>query len=283
MTAPRYIKGLSEIADGFDALLCDAWGVVHNGVEPLGSAPDAMAEFRDRCGPIVIITNAPRPGSIITAQLDRIGVRRDAWDAIATSGDATRAAIAAHLPGAAFRLGPDKDDALYEGLDVAFAPVDAADFIVCTGLFDETGEAPDDYRPLLTAAAARGLPMVCANPDVVVRWGDKLVWCAGALADLYQSLGGAVVYGGKPHPPIYDLAVAAAERAAGRPLDRSRILAVGDGVKTDILGARRNGLPALYVAGAGGVHDGDQDEQAVIAALATEGADAAYWSTELAW
>jgi HAD superfamily hydrolase (TIGR01459 family) len=280
---PRAISGLREIADAFDAMLCDAWGVIHNGVAPLGGAPDAMAQFRAAGKPVIIITNAPRPGAIIPPQLARIGVRRDAWDAVATSGDATRALIRAQGAGPVFRLGPDKDDAMYEGLYVTFAPIEDARFIVCTGLFDELNEQPQDYVPMLAPAAARGVTMVCANPDIVVRLGGRLIWCAGALAELYEQLGGAVVYGGKPHPPIYDLAITAAERAAGRQLDRSRILAVGDGVKTDILGARRAGIPALYIAGDGGVHDGAADQASVERVLAGEGADAAFWSKGLAW
>jgi len=283
MTAPRHIDGIGEIADGFDAILCDAWGVIHNGVTPLGGAPDALAQFRASGRPVIVLTNAPRPGAIIPGQLDRIGVRRDAWDGVATSGDATRAAIRAALPGPAFRLGPDKDDSLYEGIDVDFAPLEAARFIICTGLFDELRESPADYRAMFAGAVARGLPMVCANPDIVVRWGDRLIWCAGALAELYEALGGAVVYGGKPHAPIYALALAEAERLAGRALDRRRVLAIGDGVKTDILGANRNGFPALYIAGEGGVHDGARDASSIERALVHEGASAAYWSTGLSW
>jgi HAD superfamily hydrolase (TIGR01459 family) len=280
---PVFLSGLQEIADGFDAMLCDAWGVIHNGVAPLGGAPDAMAQFRAAGKPIIIITNAPRPSEIIPPQLARIGVRPDAWDAIVTSGDATRSLIRAQAEGPVFRLGPDKDDAMYEGIGARFAPIEAARFIVCTGLFDEMREEPEDYVSMLAPAAERGVVMVCANPDIVVRLGGRLIWCAGALAELYERLGGAVVYGGKPHAPIYDLAIAAAERAAGRKLDKSRILAVGDGVKTDMLGALRSGIPSLYIAGSDGVHAGAADEAAVVAALASEGADAAYWSTGLVW
>ena len=257
LSAPPVIEQLSAVAGGYRALLCDAWGVIHNGVELFPGAAEALLRFRAERGPVVILTNAPRPSSIIPAQLDRLGLPRDAWDAVVTSGDATRAEIAKRLPGRAFRIGPGKDDGLYDDLDVAFAAVEDADFIICTGLEDELSEHPDDYRARLGPAAARGLPMICANPDVIVRWGGRLIWCAGALAQLYEQLGGAVVYGGKPHAPIYDLALAAASRAAGAAIEKAQILAVGDGLNTDIAGAAAQGIDAVYVSGDGGIHDGE--------------------------
>lgn len=283
MTAPRFIKGLAEIAGDYDAILCDAWGVIHNGVSIFPGVDRALSEFRRARGPVVILTNAPRPSSIIPAQLDRVGLSRAAYDDVVTSGDATREAIRRFSPGAAFRLGPDKDLALYEGLDVEFAPIEDADFIVCTGLFDDARETPADYAAMLAGAASRRLPMVCANPDIVVRWGDRLIYCAGALAETYEKLGGDVVYGGKPHAPIYDLAMAALEGSLNRPLDRRRTLAIGDGVKTDIAGANANGFPALFIAGVGGVHDGAGDDASIAGALAGAGVRAQYASTELCW
>jgi HAD superfamily hydrolase (TIGR01459 family) len=283
MTSPRFIRRLSEIADRYDALLCDAWGVIHNGVRLFDGVEAALSEFRNRRGPVVILTNAPRPNAIIPPQLDRIGLPRRAYDAVVTSGDATRAAIESLLPLSAYRLGPDKDDALYEGLTIEFAPIERAGFIVCTGLVDDSRETPEDYAGLLASAAARKLPMVCANPDIVVRWGDRLIYCAGALAEVYERLGGAVIYGGKPHAPIYDLAFERLEKGAGRALERRRVLAIGDGVNTDIAGANRYGCPALFVAGDGGVHAGDQDQRSIAAALTHAGVRADYASTGLLW
>lgn len=279
----KALARLSDIADDYDALLCDAWGVIHNGVELFAGVEEALVKFRESRGPVIVLTNAPRPSSIIPAQLDRIGLSREAYDAVVTSGDATRAAIEKFLPAPAFRLGPDKDDKLYEGLDINFAPVDVAGFIACTGLFDDQHETPDDYRDLLGRAAARDLPMVCANPDIVVRWGGRLIYCAGALAEIYERLGGAVIYGGKPHAPIYDLAARKVDEAAGRPIGRKRILAIGDGAATDIAGANRNGFPALFVAHEGGVHAGAAEQSSIAAALAKTGARADYWTTGLAW
>jgi len=255
----KIISGLSEVAPGYEALLCDAWGVIHNGVALFPGAAEAMIRFRETRGPLVILTNAPRPSSIIPAQLDRLGLPREAYDAIVTSGDATRDEIVRRLPAKAFRIGPEKDDPLFDGLEIEFAPLDEAGFVICTGLVDDQRETPDDYRQTLRETAERGLPMICANPDIVVNWGGRMIWCAGALAEIHKDYGGEVVYGGKPHAPIYRLAFAAAEKARGCDIDTTRVLALGDGLKTDILGANRAGIGAVLVTGAGGVHDADGD------------------------
>ncbi|HXI87718.1 MAG TPA: TIGR01459 family HAD-type hydrolase [Parvularculaceae bacterium] len=281
MQNPPFIEHLAEIAPRYDALFCDAWGVVHNGVKLFDGVEEALLRFRREQGPVVILTNAPRPSSIIPRQLDRLGLSREAYDSVATSGDATRAEIAARLPARAFRLGPDKDDALYEGLDARFAPIEEAGFIVCTGLFDERGETPDDYRPMLAGAAERGLAMICANPDIVVRLGERLIYCAGALAKVYEELGGEVVYAGKPYKPIYDLALAKVEEARGGPVAPSRVLAIGDGARTDIAGANARGFDAVFIAGAGGVHEGE--EEAIGASLAKVGATAVAVMEKLQW
>ena len=283
MTTPKVISSIADIAEDYDALLVDAWGVIHNGVELFEGVGDAMASFRKARGPVAILTNAPRPSSIIPAQLDRIGLPRQAYDAVIASGDTTRAAILSFLPAPAYRLGPEKDDPLYEGVGIDFAPFEDARFIVCTGLVDDQTQTPEDYRELLARAAARRLPMVCANPDIVVRWGGRLVWCAGALAEIYQTLGGKVIYGGKPHAPIYDLALKRINAIAGAEIPRSRILAVGDGVKTDIAGANAQGIDALFIFGAGGVHEGAADAVAAAKALDEAGADARYVAKALNW
>ncbi|GAB4532034.1 MAG: TIGR01459 family HAD-type hydrolase [Amphiplicatus sp.] len=283
MTEPVFIERLSAIAGRYDALLCDAWGVIHNGVALFDGAAAALGAFRKERGPVVILTNAPRPSSVIPPQLDRLGLPRAAYDAVVTSGDATRAQIAARLPAPAYRIGPEKDDPLFAGLDIRFAPLGEAAFVICTGLRDEMREEPEAYRSLLEAAAARRLPMICANPDVVVRFGDRLIWCAGALARIYEELGGVVEYGGKPHPPIYGLALGEAEAARGRPLAHSRVLAIGDGLYTDIAGANAQGFDAVYVFGSGGVHDGGDGAKGAAASLSQAGAAAAAVMERLQW
>lgn len=281
--APPLLNSLAAIAGNYDALLCDAWGVIHDGVRLFEGVSDALCEFRRTRGPVIILTNAPRPSSVIPGQLDRIGLPRSAYDTVVTSGDATRALIAARLPGSAVKIGPGKDDPLFDGLDIQFVGAGAADFIMCTGLRDEFNENPEDYRAELAAAAPRGLPMICANPDKFVNWGGRKIWCAGALAEIYEELGGPVAYGGKPHAPIYELARLRAAEIAGAPISRERILAVGDGLGTDILGANRQGLDVVYVVGAGGVHDGASDADAIAEALRRAGLSARAAMERLAW
>lgn len=283
MTKFELIDGVGALAERYDALLCDAWGVIHNGVELFPGAAEAMVRFREGGRAIIILTNAPRPSSVIPAQLDRLGLPRDAYDAVVTSGDATRAEIERRLPAPAYRIGPEKDDPLFEGLDINFASLEDAGFIICTGLRDDHREAPEDYQDLLEQAAARALPMVCANPDIVVNWGGRLIWCAGALAEIYAGLGGEVVYGGKPHAPIYRLAMERTADVLGRHPEKSRVLAIGDGVKTDIEGANRQGVDAIFVAGDGGVHEGGAEPETIRMRLEEAGVHAMAAAEALRW
>lgn len=280
------INGLAEVADRYDSILCDIWGVVHNGRAAFPQAVDALVQFRARGGRVVLITNAPRPKDVIFPQLDRLGVPRDAYDDIVTSGDATRAELALRAPGPFFKLGPDKDLGLWEDLTLNFTALEDARFIACTGLVDDLTETPDDYHDLLARAAALGLDMICANPDIVVQFGDRLIYCAGALAELYERLGGRVVMAGKPFAAIYRLAFARLAELAG-PIEPGRVLAVGDGVKTDVKGAAQAGLDCLFVAT--GIHGDDVlgpdglDPARIDAALSREQVRAAWSATGLAW
>ena len=206
LTTP-IISSIAALARNYDALLCDAWGVIHDGVRLFDGAAEALVAFRRERGPVVILTNAPRPCSVIPAQLDRLGLPRTAYDAVVTSGDATRAEVEKRRGQNAFRIGPAKDEELYRDLAVRFAPLERADFIICSGLDDDSRDEPEQYRKLLVDAAERRLAMICANPDIVVRFGGRLIYCAGALAELYEKLGGSVVYAGKPHAPIYELSL----------------------------------------------------------------------------
>jgi HAD superfamily hydrolase (TIGR01459 family) len=249
------ISGLSLLAGRYDVLLCDVWGVVHNGREAFPGACAALTRWIAQAGPVILISNAPRPEAAVAAQLDSLGVPREAWTAIVTSGDVSRDLLAARAPGPAWRIGPAKDDPLFEGLGLEFSDPEKAKFIACSGPNDEETETPEDYRQALSAAAARGLTMICANPDVLVQRGDRLIYCAGALAQIYKALGGHVIEAGKPYPPIYDLALERAAQALGAGHDRLRVLAVGDGVATDLAGAKAQGLDVLFVAD--GVHAPD--------------------------
>jgi len=235
-----------QLADRYDVVFCDVWGVVHNSVIAFPEAADALGRFRRKGGAVVLITNAPRPGEVVLRQLDRLGMPRASYDGIVASGDVTRGIIAKRR-GAIHHLGPERDLPIFEGLEVEFAPLERADFTVCTGLFNDEGETPDDYRDLLSAMRARNLFMLCANPDLVVERGHKLLYCAGALADIYHSLGGEVLYAGKPHPPIYEEALAKAQTALARAVTPDRVLAIGDSIRTDLKGARAFGIDCLFV------------------------------------
>ncbi|TAK48338.1 MAG: TIGR01459 family HAD-type hydrolase [Xanthobacteraceae bacterium] len=249
----RFLDHLRELSASFDVLLCDVWGVIHNGVAAFPEPCEALARFRAGGGTVVLITNAPRPAASVEQQLRRLHIGSDVYDAIATSGDVTRHFIADHAGKAAFHLGPPRDQPLFDDLDVAFAAeAGEADYIICTGLFDDETETPETYRALLEDARARNLAMVCANPDLVVERGHKLIYCAGALAELYRTLGGDVTFGGKPHAPIYEQALAQAAERRGAPVARERVLAIGDSVRTDLAGANNFGVACLFVSA--GIH-----------------------------
>jgi HAD superfamily hydrolase (TIGR01459 family) len=288
MSPPRLIAGLAEIAGDYDALLCDVWGVVHNGRERFAEACAALARFRGERGPVILISNAPRPGDDVLPQLAALGVPAETFDALVTSGDATRTLLAERAPGPAWAIGPARDAPLYEGLGLAFTGPENAAFIACTGPEDDTRETPEDYRARLAPCAARGLVMICANPDRVVQRGAQLIYCGGALAELYETLGGPVVMAGKPHAPIYELALAEAEARRGRPLDRTRVLSIGDGVATDLAGAAAERLDALFIAH--GIHasellgaNGALEPTRLEAFLAREGGRARYAMAALGW
>ena len=289
MTLPHALNGLSDIAADYDILLCDVWGVIHNGRESWPAACEALARFNRDHGHVVLISNSPRPGPGVVDQMDGLAVPRDTWRAVVTSGDATRRELALRAPGPAWIIGPDRDGPLYDGLglDVARGAEDAA-FISVTGMIDDETETPEDYRDRLAAGAARDLELICANPDRVVQRGDRLIWCGGALADLYESLGGRVTMAGKPFGPIYDLALKQAADLLGEPVNRSRVLCIGDGVITDVLGANRQGLDCLFIAQ--GIHgdaargpDGRLDPARAADLLKAETTYARYAALDLTW
>jgi HAD superfamily hydrolase (TIGR01459 family) len=288
MTAPQTVSRLSDIADRYDVLLCDVWGVIHNGRESFPQACAALATFARERGPVVLISNAPRPSADVLPQLDALGVPRAAWQAFVSSGDATRILLAERAPGPAWAIGPERDAPLYAGLGLDFSGPEDAAFISCTGPEDDERETPEDYRERLTLCAKRGLTMICANPDKVVQRGDKLIYCGGALADLYVGLDGPVLMAGKPYAPIYDLCIAEAEALLGRAVDRRRILCIGDGIPTDVRGASDQGLDCLFIAS--GIHgaetlgaDGRPDPALTAALLAREGAHAPLAMGMLSW
>lgn len=256
-----FIEGFSPLAPAYDVVLCDIWGVLHNGVAAFPEASDALSRFRAGGGRVALITNAPRPGSAILPFIQRLGVSGDAYDDIVTSGDLTRERIAARAGQTVFHIGPERDAPIFEGLPVRFADADSADYVVCTGLFDDERETAENYRNVLARLRGRDRFMLCANPDLVVERGDRLIHCAGAVADLYVSLGGQVFYAGKPHGPIYEQALGKVDRRGAVP--KQRVLAIGDSIRTDLTGAAGFGIDALFVTAGihaeefGGRHDPD--------------------------
>ncbi|MGB0907152.1 MAG: TIGR01459 family HAD-type hydrolase [Maricaulaceae bacterium] len=279
MTDFQNISGLGQIADDYDALLCDIWGVIHNGKEAFKEACEALERFRADRGPVILISNSPRPSVAIPEQFAQIGVPGELYDAIVTSGDATVDELSRRAPGPAFKLGPERDDGLYENIEMNFCELGDAAFISCTGLFDDATETPEDYREMLTEARDMGIPLVCANPDVQAKRGDQLIYCGGALAQLYEKLGGETVYAGKPHEPIYRLSRAWLREILGYDLTGDRVLTIGDNIHTDLLGAQREDYDCLFVAN--GVHQGNEDK--LRALLREHGISARYMAPTLIW
>jgi len=278
------INGLSAIADDYDALLCDVWGVLHNGVRAHPGAAEALSRFR-AIGPVVLMTNAPRPSGPVVEQLEALGIARDAYDAIVSSGDVVRAHLMDTAVRRVWHIGMDRDLPLYEGLDITLADTPAAaEIVVLAGLRDDGAETAEDYREELSGLVALGLPMACANPDIVVERGGELLPCAGALALLAEELGGTVLQFGKPHAPIYERAL---QEVRQRAPSARRALVVGDGLPTDITGANRQGFDALFITD--GIHAeeigvrGAPDPARVAARLAAEELTAAHFAPRLTW
>jgi HAD superfamily hydrolase (TIGR01459 family) len=245
---PPILPGFADFARGFDVALCDIWGVVHGGVHAFAPACDALTRFREKGGTVILVSNAPRPGAAVVPQLDGLGVPRSAWDGLVTSGDVARAFIEKERGRPYFWLGPERDGPLFEGLGAAPVPFDQAEWIVCTGLIDDETETPDSYADLLAQARRRDMEFLCANPDLVVERGGKLIYCAGAIGQAYERLGGPTVYAGKPDRPIYDAALGVAASIRRARTDLSRVLAIGDALRTDIAGATKLGCASLFVA-----------------------------------
>jgi HAD superfamily hydrolase (TIGR01459 family) len=255
MTTLRFAESLRDLVACVEVVLSDIWGVVHNGLVAFPEACEALHSFRRQGGIVILITNAPRPADSVQRQLRKLGVADDIYDAIVTSGDLTRHFVAGHRDRKVFWIGPERDNSIYRGLDAVLSPLEQADYIVCTGLFDDETETAEDYRGMMLQARERKLTLICANPDIVVERGDRLVYCAGAVAELYRELGGEVIFYGKPHRPIYERAMELAGERKGHPMQLNRVLAIGDSVRTDLAGAHGFGIDCLFVTR--GIHAED--------------------------
>ena len=285
MKAPKILTGFAEIAADYDAVLCDIWGVLHNGRAPFDGVDDALEAYRNQGGKVLLLSNAPRPGETALKRLDTIGNRKTSYDGILTSGDATRAKLTelGQSGKSCCHIGPEKDADLIAGLDIEFTEIERADVVLFSGMYDDMTESPQDYQPLLTEMQARGLPMICPNPDRTVQFVDKVIYCAGAVAELYETMGGQVIWMGKPYPVVYTRAQTLLAEMTG--MDAPRVLAIGDGPKTDIPGAAAAGIDALFItgglAGASGAKLDTAEDIATV--LAEENTQSAFAMRHLIW
>ncbi len=288
LVAPRRVSGLSELALEYDLILCDIWGVVHNGLKAFPAACEALRLARVNGASVVLVSNAPRPNGFIATMLDRLAVPAGTYDAIVTSGDVTRTLLA-ERPGARLHhIGPARDIGTFDGLDLTITGPEEADLVCCTGLFDDEVETPADYVEQLTRLRDRGLTFICANPDIVVERGSKLVYCAGAIAQEYEKLGGTAIYCGKPHKPVYDMALATARALRPEGIRDGRVLCIGDALRTDIIGATAAGFDSLFIAS--GIHaeelnalEGAEPDHAALANLFSGHAHPRGVMPRLAW
>ena len=247
-TATSFVRSFADIAGDYDLVLCDVWGVLHDGLKAFPAAGEALTRFREKGGRVVLVSNAPRPGAVVTRQLDDYGVPRTAYDDVRTSGDLSRAIVAENGARPFHHIGPERDLGLFGGLEGRATTLEEAEYVVCTGLFDDETETAETYADTLEAMRERDLLMICANPDLVVERGHQLIVCAGAIAAAYEDLGGRTITPGKPHRPIYDAALALGEELLGRPVDRRRVIGVGDAIRTDVAGGHGAGIDTLLVA-----------------------------------
>ncbi len=247
VTALRFADRLRDLTSGVDVILSDVWGVIHDGVHGFPEACKALRTFRAHGGTVIMITNAPRPADSVQRQLRKMEISDETYDAIVSSGDLTRNFVASRLEQPLLQIGPERDNPMFRGLDVKFTTLENAEYIVCTGPYDDEVETEENYRGMMEEALKRNLTFVCANPDMVVERGHRLITCAGAIAELYRSLGGEVIFYGKPHRPIYDRALELAAEKRGGTTPSNRILAIGDSVRTDLTGANLMGLDCLFL------------------------------------
>lgn len=245
----RRIDGLSEVAGFYDGVILDLWGVVHDGVKPFADTTETLQELKRSKRIVWLLSNAPRRAHVVAKHLEDMGVGANLYDGLLTSGEATFLALRekyiAKWGRKCFHLGPARDKSVYEGLDLDIVTdLKEADFVLNSGIYDHFNDTAEKYAPLLEEAAAKNLPMICANPDKVVYVGDRLVLCPGTLAQMYEKMEGQVTWFGKPHRAVYSMALAA--------MGVRKVLAVGDSMETDVAGATGAGMDAAFVVS--GIH-----------------------------
>lgn len=276
------LSGISAMQPPACAWICDIWGVIHNGVAAFPAAVEACVKFRAGGGHVIFVSNAPRPSDGVVLQLNALGVPNSAYDAVLTSGDVTRECLADWQHSPTLHIGPQRDLTLFAGLDIPLVEQALAQRVLCSGLYDDTTETPEHYRVLLCALGKRKVPMLCANPDIKVDRGGKIIYCAGAVAGLYAELGGVVDYAGKPHAPIYVTARKMLTQLAGRELANLEIVAIGDGIQTDIPGGIAAGFRTVYISSA--IHlDAPMTPQALLTLFPNTGDQPDVAMEQLAW
>ncbi len=278
-----HFEHIAALAANYPAIACDVWGVVHNGETPYPQAVEALVRYRETGGKVLLLTNAPRPADSVVAQLGHIGVSPAAYDGVVTSGDVTRQLLKSYGDRPIYHIGPyERDRALLDNLGLTLTGPEEAGAIICSGPFDDAIETPEDYKESFARLSKRGLPMICANPDLVVDRGGVRIYCAGALAKAYEHAGGQVVYAGKPHGPVYDLTLKYFSRLLERSAEASDILAIGDGLGTDVKGAISAGWDVLFIAG--GIHAEEAQDEAALARLFEDFPRLPVgWQRELVW
>jgi HAD superfamily hydrolase (TIGR01459 family) len=254
---------MKSLSADYPVWFCDIWGVVHNGLKGYEAATHALSQHRKQGGIVILVTNAPRTSRDVVWHLNNLRIPPQCYDRVVTSGDVTQTLVREHAKGKVYYLGPPRDLSLFQGQMVEQVPMAEAHAVLCTGLVNDTVETPDDYRELLSRMKDLKLPMICANPDKMVRKGDRLLYCAGSLAEKYAGMGGTVLMAGKPYEPIYNLALQTAGTIAGREIGKSKVLAIGDGPETDIKGAADFGIKVVLIAD--GVTDASDGLEATLA------------------
>lgn len=254
---------MRDLSQAYPVWFCDIWGVLHDGHAPFAPTVDSLQRHRRNGGSVILVSNSPRSTLGVSRQLDEIGVPRDAYDTAVTSGDVTRD-LMQQTDGKLFHLGPARDISIFEGLAVTRLPLAEASAVICTGLFHDDREKPSDYVEMLGEMKRRSLTMICANPDKIVRKGGQLMYCAGALAEVYSAMGGEVRMAGKPFAPIYDLARRRAAAIRDHDIPLGAILAIGDGPDTDVRGAAEQGMACVFMTGLHDHHGSPADADAAI-------------------
>jgi HAD superfamily hydrolase (TIGR01459 family) len=257
----KIITHFSDIIAPYNFIICDIWGVLHNGVACFKDAHQVLSKAREQNKTVILLSNAPRPSHDVIPQLTRLGVPQDAYNAIVTSGDITQNLLRERANQNVFLLGPERDLTIFDGLNMRPVSLDHADLVLCTGLFDDGTETPADYQPLLQKMLERGLHMLCANPDLVVERGAQLIFCAGAIADLYAKMGGKVTLIGKPFEIAYEQTFLSYEILTGQKADKNTTIAIGDAIRTDIKGANQFGIASLFIAAGIHAHELMQDSK----------------------